>query len=64
MCIRDRRGFERTDELQAQAGDFLRAVRERAAPLVSGEQGRAVLALALEVGRLVEERLARHAELR
>ena len=60
----DERGFERTDELQAQAGDFLRAVRERAAPLVSGEQGRAVLALALEVGRLVEERLARHAELR
>jgi predicted dehydrogenase len=60
----DERGFERTDELQAQAGDFLRAVRERAAPLVSGEQGRAVLALALEVGRLVDERLARHAELR
>jgi predicted dehydrogenase len=60
----EERGFERTDELQAQAGDFLRAVRERAAPLVSGEQGRAVLALALEVGRLVDERLARHAELR
>jgi predicted dehydrogenase len=58
------RSFERTDELQAQAADFLRAVRERAAPLVSGEQGRAVLALALEVGRLVDERLARHAELR
>jgi predicted dehydrogenase len=60
----EERNFERTDELQAQAGDFLRAVRERAAPLVSGEQGRAVLALALEVGRLVDERLARHAELR
>jgi predicted dehydrogenase len=60
----EERGFERTDELQAQAGEFLRAVRERARPLVSGEQGRAVLALALEVGRLVDERLARHAELR
>ena len=60
----DERGFERTDELQAQAGDFLRAVRERSLPLVSGQQGRAVLALALEVGRLVDERLARHAELR
>jgi predicted dehydrogenase len=60
----DERGFARTDELQAQAADFLRAVRSRGAPLVSGEQGRAVLALALDVGRLVDERLARHAELR
>ncbi|HEY6966743.1 MAG TPA: Gfo/Idh/MocA family oxidoreductase, partial [Burkholderiales bacterium] len=57
------RGFERTDELRAQAEDFLRAVRERAAPLVSGEQGRRILALALDVGRLVNERLARHAGL-
>jgi predicted dehydrogenase len=57
------RGFERTDELRAQAEDFLRAVREGGAPLVSGEQGRRILALALEVGRLVDERLARHAEL-
>ncbi len=40
--------------------DFLRAVRERGAPLVSGEQGREALALALQIGRLVEERLARH----
>ena len=58
------RGFERTDELRAQAEDFLRAVRERGAPLVSGEQGRRILALALDVGRLVDERLARHAELK
>jgi predicted dehydrogenase len=58
------KSFERADELRAQAGDFVRAVREGAAPRVSGEQGRAVLALALEVGRLVDERLARHAELR
>ena len=52
--------FERADELRLQAEDFLRAVRERGAPLVSGEQGRQALALALQVGRLVEERLARH----
>jgi predicted dehydrogenase len=58
------RVFERTDELRAQAEDFLRAVRERAAPLVSGEHGRRVLALALQVGKLVEERLARHAATR
>ncbi len=54
--------FERADELRAQAEDFLRAVRERAAPLVSGEQGRRVLALALDIGELVTARLARHAE--
>ena len=58
------RGFERIDELRAQAEDFLRAVRERAAPLVSGEHGRRVLALALQVGELVEQRLARHAATR
>lgn len=56
------RSFERTDELRAQAEDFLRAVRERAAPLVSGEQGRRVLALALNIGELVHQRLARHGE--
>jgi len=53
--------FERTDELRAQAEDFLRAVRARGKPLVSGEQGRQALALALRVARLVEERQARHA---
>jgi|CXWL01.1.fsa_nt_gi predicted dehydrogenase len=52
--------FERTDELRAQAEAFLGSVRGEGAPLVTGEQGRAVLALALQVGRLVEERLARH----
>ncbi len=52
--------FERADELRAQAEAFLQAVRGRAAPLVTGEQGREALALALRVGRLVEERLARH----
>jgi len=56
--------FERTDELRAQAEDFLRAVRDGAAPLVSGEQGRRVMALALEIGSLVAERLARHAATR
>lgn len=51
--------FERVDELRAQAEDFLRAVRERAAPLVSGEHGRAALALAQRISGLIEERLAR-----
>lgn len=56
--------FARADELRAQADDFLRAVRTRGAPLVSGEQGRRVLALALQIGDLVNERLQRHAEAR
>jgi len=54
--------FVRADELRVQAEEFLRAVSERAAPLVSGEQGRQALALALQIGALVEERLARHRE--
>jgi predicted dehydrogenase len=56
--------FARADELRAQADDFLRAVRTRGAPLVSGEQGRRVLALALQIGDLVNERLQRHADAR
>ena len=52
--------FARADELRAQAQAFFQAVRGRTAPLVTGEQGRQALALALQVGRLVEERLARH----
>jgi predicted dehydrogenase len=52
--------FERADELRAQAEAFISAARGRAAPLVTGEQGREALALALQVGRLVDERLARH----
>jgi len=52
-------GFERVDELGAQAADFLRAVREGAAPLVSGAQGRAALALAQRIGELIAQRPAR-----
>jgi len=58
--VESEQAFERADELRAQAEAFLQAVRGRAAPLVTGEQGRDALALALQVGRLVEERLARH----
>ncbi len=58
--VESEQAFERADELRAQAEAFLRAVRAGSVPLVSGEQGRQALALALQVGRLVEERLARH----
>ena len=58
--VESEQAFERADELRAQAEAFLQAVRGGAAPLVTGEQGRQALALALQVGQLVEERLARH----
>ena len=56
--------FERTDELRAQTDAFVRTVREGGQPLVSGEQGRRALALALQVGGLVKDRLLRHTETR
>jgi predicted dehydrogenase len=58
--VESEQAFERADELRAQAEAFLQAVRGGTAPLVTGEQGRQALALALQVGKLVEERLARH----
>jgi predicted dehydrogenase len=58
--VASEQAFERADELRAQAEAFLQAVRGDSVPMVTGEQGRQALALALQVGRLVAERLARH----
>lgn len=49
------------DALAAQAAAFASAVKKKARPEVDGQQGRRALALALEVGRLVHERLGRFA---
>ncbi len=49
------------DALEAQAQAFVEAVRSRKPPAVDGAEGRRVLKLALEIGRLVRERLARFA---
>ena len=49
------------DALEAQAKAFIDAVRRRKPPAVDGAEGRRVLKLALEIGRLVRERLARFA---
>ena len=49
------------DALAAQAESFVATVRGGKAPAVDGAEGRRVLKLALEVGRLVRERLARFA---
>ncbi len=49
------------DALEAQAQAFVEAVKKRTPPAVDGLEGRRVLKLALDIGRLVRERLARFA---
>jgi predicted dehydrogenase len=57
----DESAFEDRDALRAEIENFVAAVRGGRAPLVTGEDGRAALALALEVSRLVHARLQRYA---
>jgi predicted dehydrogenase len=47
------------DALAAQAASFVRAISSKAPVAVSGEDGRGALKLALDVARLVRERLKR-----
>jgi len=54
-------GFDERDELRAEIEAFVLAVSGRGPALVSGDEGRRALALALEIGRLVRERSARFA---
>jgi predicted dehydrogenase len=49
------------DALAAQAESFVLAIKENGPVAVDGAEGRRVLKLALEIGRLVRERLARFA---
>ena len=55
---------ETGDALAAQAREFVAAARSLSPVQVSGEDGRQALALALQVGELVNRRLQRHAEAR
>jgi len=55
------RSFERVDALRQQAEAFVRAIRQRDAPAVGGDEGRRALELALKVSELVQARLARFA---
>ena len=50
------------DALAAQAESFVLAIKENGPVAVDGTEGRRVLKLALEIGRLVRERLARFAQ--
>jgi predicted dehydrogenase len=49
------------DALATQAQSFVRAITDRQPVLVDGAEGRRVLKVALDIGRLVRERLARFA---
>ena len=49
------------DALAAQAESFVLAITKNQPVAVDGAEGRRVLKLALEIGRLVRERLARFA---
>jgi predicted dehydrogenase len=51
--------YEGGDALASQAEAFVSAIRDKTVIEVDGIQGRRVLELAIEVGRLVRERLAR-----
>ena len=55
------RSFERIDALRLQAEAFVRAIRAKRAPAVSGGEGRRALHLALQVGELIRKRIARYA---
>jgi predicted dehydrogenase len=55
----DESGFDDRDALRTEIENFVAAVRGGRPPLVSGEDGRKALALALEVSRLVRARLER-----
>jgi predicted dehydrogenase len=50
---------EQGEPLRLEIESFLTAVRERSVPVVSGEDGRAALALALEINRAIAEHAVR-----
>jgi predicted dehydrogenase len=50
---------EQGEPLRLEVASFLNAVRTRTTPLVSGEEGRAALALALEINRAITAHAAR-----
>jgi predicted dehydrogenase len=55
----DERAFPAADPLREVVESFVAASRENREPAVSGADGRRALALAIEVRRLIDERLAR-----
>jgi len=51
--------FEETDSLQAEILSFLEVIKEGKRPVVSGEDGRKALKVALEINKHIKERIER-----
>ena len=60
QIVESEQEFANPDPLRAEIESFVAAVRERRQPLVTAADGRRALALALQVGRLLGERMARY----
>jgi len=46
--------IQKTDSLKEELSDFIQCVRQRKKPIVSGEEGRNALALALQITKLIQ----------
>ena len=57
--VQDERAFPGADALRDAVASFVAAARENRDPVVSGKDGRRALALAIEVRRLIDDRLER-----
>jgi len=55
---RHEKSYAEGDDLAAEIADFLAAIRERRAPLVTGEDGKRALAAAIEIDRSLRDNLA------
>lgn len=51
--------IKKSDSLKEELSDFVDCIRQKKQPLVSGQEGRAALALALEVQRQIQEQQAK-----
>jgi predicted dehydrogenase len=50
--------FDKNDPLKKEIVSFIRAIKEKTPPVVSGKQGRDVLALAIDINQHIKKRLA------
>jgi predicted dehydrogenase len=61
LINREHRVFAKQEPLKVELASFVQAVRDKAEPVVTGEQGRQALALALEICAQIRERAGKPA---
>lgn len=61
LINREHRVFAKQEPLKVELGAFVRAVREKSEPVVTGEQGRQALALALDICTQIREQAGKNA---